>query len=83
MHTLKTCFLSKQLYDAFPALMKYLPGPHNRIFSSSKSLEAFIRREIERHKLDRDPSDPRDYIDTFLMEVRVRRSQKTIITQWT
>uniref|UniRef100_A0A3Q3VUD6 Uncharacterized protein n=1 Tax=Mola mola TaxID=94237 RepID=A0A3Q3VUD6_MOLML len=31
------------LYDAFPALMKHLPGPHNRIFSNSKSLEASIR----------------------------------------
>lgn len=63
--------LSKQLYDAFPALMKHLPGPHNRIFSNSKSLEASIRAEIERHKLDLDPSNPRDYIDTFLLEERV------------
>ncbi|KAG7228949.1 hypothetical protein INR49_008727 [Caranx melampygus] len=55
-------------YDAFPALMKHLPGPHNDIFSNSKSLEASIRREIESHKLDLDPSNPRDYIDTFLIE---------------
>ncbi|XP_071751795.1 cytochrome P450 2J2-like [Centroberyx gerrardi] len=57
-----------QLYDAFPRLMKHLPGPHNDIFSHSKSLEAFISGEIERHKLDLDPSNPRDYIDTFLIE---------------
>lgn len=62
---------SKQLYDSFPSLMKHLPGPHNRIFSNCKSLEASIRGEIERHKSDLDPSNPRDYIDTFLMEVRV------------
>ena len=64
-------FLSKQLYEAFPALMKRLPGPHNGIFSSSKCLEASIRAEIERHKLDLDPSNPRDYIDTFLIEEKV------------
>ncbi|KAM4548390.1 cytochrome P450 2J2-like [Odontesthes bonariensis] len=58
------------LYDAFPALMQHLPGPHNGIFSSSKSLEASIRREIERHKLDLDPRNPRDYIDKFLVEER-------------
>ncbi|KAM3876145.1 cytochrome P450 2K1-like [Diretmus argenteus] len=57
-----------QLYDAFPRLMKHLPGPHNDIFSKCKSLEAFISGEIERHKVDLDPSSPRDYIDTFLIE---------------
>uniref|UniRef100_A0A3P9IAH4 Cytochrome P450, family 2, subfamily N, polypeptide 13 n=1 Tax=Oryzias latipes TaxID=8090 RepID=A0A3P9IAH4_ORYLA len=61
------------LYDAFPALMKYLPGPHNSIFSSSKSLETTIRREINRHKQDLDPSNPRDYIDKFLVEERHNR----------
>ncbi|XP_019936551.1 cytochrome P450 2J2-like isoform X1 [Paralichthys olivaceus] len=61
------------LYDAFPALMEHLPGPHNGIFSNSKSLEAAIRREIERHNLDLNPSDPRDYIDTFLIEQKHNR----------
>lgn len=56
--------------------MKCLPGPHNGIFSNSKSLEASIRGEIERHKLDLDPSNPRDYIDTFLIEEKVMCSQK-------
>uniref|UniRef100_A0A667WJX5 Cytochrome P450, family 2, subfamily N, polypeptide 13 n=1 Tax=Myripristis murdjan TaxID=586833 RepID=A0A667WJX5_9TELE len=62
-----------QLYNAFPRLMKSLPGPHNAIFSLCKSLEAFIRGEIERHKVDLDPNNPRDYIDTFLMEEKVWR----------
>lgn len=56
--------------------MKCLPGPHNGIFSNSESLEASIRGEIERHKLDLDPSNPRDYIDTFLIEEKVMCSQK-------
>ncbi|XP_008275704.1 cytochrome P450 2J1-like isoform X3 [Stegastes partitus] len=62
------------LYDAFPALMKRLPGPHNGIFSSSTSLEASIRREVESHKLDLDPSNPRDYIDNFLIEEKHNRN---------
>ncbi|XP_053738887.1 cytochrome P450 2J2-like isoform X1 [Synchiropus splendidus] len=56
------------LYNAFPALVKHLPGPHNEIFTNSKSLEASIRDEILRHQLDLDPSKPRDYIDAFLIE---------------
>ncbi|XP_029002913.1 cytochrome P450 2J6-like isoform X1 [Betta splendens] len=64
------------LFDSFPALMKHLPGPHNDIFSSSRSLEASIRAEIERHKLDLDPSDPRDYIDSFLIESQRNRNSE-------
>uniref|UniRef100_A0A665TKI5 Cytochrome P450 2J2-like n=1 Tax=Echeneis naucrates TaxID=173247 RepID=A0A665TKI5_ECHNA len=65
--------LTEMLYDAFPALMKRLPGPHNGIFCHCKSLEASIRREIERHKLNLDPSNPQDYIDTFLIEEKNTR----------
>ncbi|XP_070410183.1 cytochrome P450 2J6-like isoform X2 [Nothobranchius furzeri] len=65
------------LYDAFPALMKHLPGPHNGIFSSARSLTASIRKEIQRHKLDLDPSNPRDYIDKFLIEERHNRKTDT------
>ncbi|XP_067453519.1 cytochrome P450 2J2-like [Thunnus thynnus] len=65
------------LYNAFPALMKHLPGPHNDIFSNSKSLEASIRSEIEKHKLDLDPSNPRDYIDTFLLEEKKKKDPHT------
>ncbi|XP_047442830.1 uncharacterized protein LOC125009170 [Mugil cephalus] len=64
------------LYDAFPVLMKRLPGPHNNIFSSSKSLESSIRAEIGRHKLDLDPSNPRDYIDNFLIEAKHNRNSE-------
>ncbi|XP_044056766.1 cytochrome P450 2J2-like [Siniperca chuatsi] len=64
------------LYDAFPALMKRLPGPHNGIFSNSKCLQTSIRGEIERHKLDLDPSNPRDYIDTFLIEEKNNRNSE-------
>ncbi|XP_015253796.1 PREDICTED: cytochrome P450 2J6-like [Cyprinodon variegatus] len=63
------------LYDAFPGLMRLLPGPHNGIFSSSRSLKASIRKEIERHKLELDPNKPRDYIDSFLIEERRDRKQ--------
>uniref|UniRef100_A0A3Q2XZX3 Cytochrome P450, family 2, subfamily N, polypeptide 13 n=1 Tax=Hippocampus comes TaxID=109280 RepID=A0A3Q2XZX3_HIPCM len=57
-----------QLYNAFPALMKRLPGPHNGIFTNFQALQEFIGAQIKSHKLALDPSDPRDYIDAFLNE---------------
>ncbi|KAM9385854.1 cytochrome P450 2J6-like [Pholidichthys leucotaenia] len=64
------------LYDAFPALMRHLPGPHNGIFSSAKFLVTSIREEIERHKVDLDPNNPRDYIDNFLIEEKNNKNSE-------
>ncbi|XP_066568937.1 cytochrome P450 2J2-like isoform X2 [Amia ocellicauda] len=58
-----------QLYEAFPAVMKLVPGPHNKIFSNYKELAAFVRKELEKHKEDWDPLAPQDYIDSYLAEI--------------
>ncbi|CDQ62085.1 unnamed protein product [Oncorhynchus mykiss] len=58
-----------QLYEAFPGMMKHLPGPHNAISSHRKAMEAFIWEEVERHRRDLDPCALREHIDTFLIEM--------------
>ncbi|XP_061095953.1 cytochrome P450 2J2-like [Conger conger] len=62
-----------KLYDAFPGLLKYLPGPHQTIFSNFVTILDLINEEIEKHKEDWDPSDPRDYIDTYLGEIGTKK----------
>ncbi|KAM3875982.1 cytochrome P450 2J2-like [Diretmus argenteus] len=62
-----------QLYDAFPGLLKYLPGPHQTIHSNYKKILAFLQEEIEKHQEDWNPEDPRDYIDTYLAEMEKRK----------
>ncbi|XP_053177697.1 cytochrome P450 2J4-like [Scomber japonicus] len=57
------------LYESFPSVMKHLPGPHNRIFSNYGTILDFIGQEVQRHKKDLDPNNPRDYIDSFLIEM--------------
>ncbi|XP_062411726.1 cytochrome P450 2J2-like [Sardina pilchardus] len=59
-----------QLYEAFPAIMKYLPGQHNDIFSNYGHVHAFIRKEVERHQDNFDPENPRDYIDAYITEMK-------------
>lgn len=49
--------------------MKHLPGPHNKIFNNYEMIQDFIGQEVKRHKKDLDHSNPRDYIDTFLIEL--------------
>ncbi|KAG9350977.1 hypothetical protein JZ751_024866, partial [Albula glossodonta] len=58
-----------QVYNTFPWLMRRLPGPHKTVFSHWTKVISFVRMKIEEHKVDWDPSEPRDYIDCFLSEM--------------
>ncbi|XP_035997289.1 cytochrome P450 2J2 [Fundulus heteroclitus] len=60
---------SAQLYNIMPWLMKRLPGPHQRIFVITKEIMEFIKIKIKEHRENLDPSSPRDYIDSFLIEM--------------
>uniref|UniRef100_A0A8C1LXN4 Cytochrome P450, family 2, subfamily N, polypeptide 13 n=1 Tax=Cyprinus carpio TaxID=7962 RepID=A0A8C1LXN4_CYPCA len=66
-----------QLYEAFPVIMKHLPGPHNDIFSNYKLLQDFVKEVVVKHKAELDPSEPRDYIDSFLIEMMKKPHETT------
>ncbi|XP_077390425.1 cytochrome P450 2J6-like isoform X2 [Festucalex cinctus] len=68
------------LYNAFPAVMKRLPGPHQRIFTTFQTLQEFVSAQIKSHKLDLDPSNPRDYIDAFLAEMKDNENREAGFT---
>ncbi|XP_042337574.1 cytochrome P450 2J6-like [Plectropomus leopardus] len=65
-----------QFYNAFPMLMKYLPGPHQTLQRMWKDAKDFIRIEIKKHKQNWDPSDQRDYIDCFLNEIHMNKGHE-------
>uniref|UniRef100_A0A667YCA5 Cytochrome P450 2J2-like n=1 Tax=Myripristis murdjan TaxID=586833 RepID=A0A667YCA5_9TELE len=62
-----------QLYDAFPGLLNYLPGPHQTIHSNYRKIVAFLQMEIQKHQEEWNPEEPRDYIDTYLAEIEKRK----------
>ncbi|XP_030228884.1 cytochrome P450 2J2 isoform X1 [Gadus morhua] len=57
------------MYNMFPWLVKHLPGPHRRVLTLSARLISFIEERVKEHRVDHDPSLPRDYIDCFLTEM--------------
>ncbi|XP_046905460.1 cytochrome P450 2J2-like [Hypomesus transpacificus] len=61
-----------QLYDAFPGLFSYLPGPHHTIHANYRAITDFLEKEVEAHQKNWDPEDPRDFIDTYLTEIGQR-----------
>ncbi|XP_041862598.1 cytochrome P450 2J4-like [Melanotaenia boesemani] len=61
--------LSVLMYNTMPWLMKWLPGPHQRTFILIQKIIDFIKIKVKEHRENLDPSSPRDYIDSFLIEM--------------
>ncbi|XP_053312589.1 cytochrome P450 2J5-like [Spea bombifrons] len=58
-----------RLYDAFPRLMQYVPGPHKKTFENQKYMENFVRKEIRFHQVNGTPEEPDDFIDHYLNQI--------------
>nr|XP_045006057.1 cytochrome P450 2J4 isoform X2 [Jaculus jaculus] len=66
-----------QFYNIFPWIMKYLPGPHQKLFSNWEKLKLFVSQMVENHQRDWNPDEPRDFIDAFLNEM-AKHPDKTV-----
>ncbi|XP_061894786.1 uncharacterized protein LOC133644382 [Entelurus aequoreus] len=62
-----------QLCDAFPRLLNYLPGPHKKVHANYRDIMLFLQKEVEKHREEWNPEEPRDYIDVFLGEIEKRK----------
>ncbi|XP_041790626.1 cytochrome P450 2J4 [Chelmon rostratus] len=69
--------LSVQLYNTFPWLVKWLPGPHQGIFPLTQKVIDFIEIKMKEHRESLDPSSPRDYIDCFLTEMEEEENKES------
>ncbi|NWH57559.1 CP2J6 protein, partial [Geococcyx californianus] len=58
-----------QLYNSFPSIVKYFPGSHHTIFKNWRVLKSFVKEKIDKHKEDWNPSESRDFIDSYLQEI--------------
>ncbi|XP_048362912.1 cytochrome P450 2C31-like [Sphaerodactylus townsendi] len=64
-----TTTLSHILYEAFPWLMKHLPGPHKKVFETRDYVASFVSKEIEKHKVHQSLHEPQDFIDYYLLQM--------------
>ncbi|XP_060639367.2 cytochrome P450 2C19-like [Anolis sagrei] len=75
--------IAGQLYNIFPRIMDYLPGPHQTFFTNLADIQAFVANKIRNHEKTLDPSSgPRDYIDSFLFKMEQEKNNpKTEFTR--
>ncbi|KFV79423.1 Cytochrome P450 2C23 [Struthio camelus australis] len=64
-----------QLYQMFPKILDYLPGPHNKIFAEFDILKAFVSEEVKKHQASLDPRSPQDFIDCFLNKMQEEKER--------
>ncbi|XP_007444790.1 cytochrome P450 2C55-like, partial [Python bivittatus] len=57
------------VFSALPNIMKFLPGPHNKVFCDCNKIFNFIRNKVDSHKKNLDPQNPGDFIDCFLLKL--------------
>uniref|UniRef100_A0A8D0DU95 Cytochrome P450 n=1 Tax=Salvator merianae TaxID=96440 RepID=A0A8D0DU95_SALMN len=70
-----------QLYNLLPRIMEYLPGPHQTFFKYVYEIQAFMDQKVEEHERTLEPSNPRDFIDDFLL--KMEQEKKNPQTEYT
>ncbi|XP_040262411.1 cytochrome P450 2G1-like [Bufo bufo] len=58
-----------QLHDMIPEVMDHIPGPHQRINKLLDELMVFINERVKINQKSFDPSNPRDFIDCFMIRM--------------
>ncbi|KAM3834580.1 cytochrome P450 2J2-like [Vipera latastei] len=57
------------LYEVFPYIMKYLPGPHQTVKSACRRIISFSRKQVKHHKENQNLHEPQDFIDFYLFQI--------------
>ncbi|XP_075683068.1 cytochrome P450 2C28-like isoform X2 [Rhinoderma darwinii] len=64
-----------QIFDLAPNLFKHLPGPLDRLLKNFAKLRKFVMDKVEAHEETLDENCPRDYIDCFLIKMRLEKDK--------
>ncbi|XP_040179153.1 cytochrome P450 2H2-like [Rana temporaria] len=65
---------SGQLFNLLPTIMRYVPGPHLKLFPIFEKLEEFVKEMAESHKKTLDGNCPRDFMDCFLIKMEEEKN---------
>ncbi|XP_062032759.1 cytochrome P450 2B4 [Lepus europaeus] len=60
---------SSQVFELFSGFLKHFPGTHRQIYRNLQEINAFIGQNVEKHRETLDPSNPRDFIDVYLLRM--------------
>ncbi|KAM8952633.1 cytochrome P450 2K4-like isoform 1-T1 [Pelodytes ibericus] len=56
------------LFNAFPSVMRWIPGNHKTIVKNTRELEKFYEETFKKQKEELDKNDQRNLVDAFLVK---------------
>ncbi|XP_026710600.1 cytochrome P450 2J2-like isoform X2 [Athene cunicularia] len=65
-----------RMYDAFPRLMRRLPGPHQKVFAYNEFMHNLVMNEVQTHERQ-NSGDPQDLIDFYLAQITKTKGDPT------
>ncbi|XP_041910580.1 cytochrome P450 2C26-like isoform X2 [Arvicola amphibius] len=71
-----------QVCNIFPVLIDYCPGNHNTWYKNFTYIQSYLLTKIKEHEESLDVTNPRDFIDYFLIkEMQENRNPQSIYTR--
>ncbi|XP_066451663.1 cytochrome P450 2K4-like isoform X2 [Eleutherodactylus coqui] len=67
-----------RLYNSYPYLIHWMPGPHKKAFANMKEMQNFIRETFTRQKKELDLNDQRNLVDAFLAKQQEDKPEATL-----
>uniref|UniRef100_A0A8D2DS54 unspecific monooxygenase n=1 Tax=Sciurus vulgaris TaxID=55149 RepID=A0A8D2DS54_SCIVU len=65
---------SSQVFEFFSDVLKHFPGTHRQVYKNLQEVITFIGHSVEKHRATLDPSNPRDFIDSYLLRMDKEKS---------
>ncbi|XP_056419953.1 cytochrome P450 2K1-like [Hyla sarda] len=67
-----------RLYNSYPYLVHWMPGPHKKVFVNMKEMHDFIRETFTRQKKELDINDQRNLVDAYLAKQQEGKPESTL-----
>ncbi|XP_048361674.1 cytochrome P450 2J5-like [Sphaerodactylus townsendi] len=68
---------SHLLYETFPWLMKHIPWPYKKSFVCVDDLLSYVKKEIEKHRVEPPMEEPQDFINYYLFQMEKSKNDPT------
>uniref|UniRef100_A0A8D2DPY9 Cytochrome P450 n=1 Tax=Sciurus vulgaris TaxID=55149 RepID=A0A8D2DPY9_SCIVU len=65
---------SSQVFELYSDVLKHFPGTHRQVYKNLQEVITFINHSVEKHRATLDPSNPRDFIDSYLLRMDKEKS---------